>query len=104
LTVPRLIFAATTKGITMRLAVAALLAVLAVLALLAVPAHAGAACHRASCGVLAPLYGRGYAPLDCAATVFPKPRWCRCWGARRVVLTARHTRAVHRVRHGRCYS
>lgn len=85
----------------MRLAVAALLAVLA---LLAVPAYAGAACHRASCGVLAPLYGRGYAPLDCAATVFPKPRWCRCWGSRRVVLTARHGRAVHRVRHARCYS
>ena len=61
----------------MRLAVAALLAVLA---LLAVPAYAGAACHRASCGVLASLYGRGYAPLDCTATDFPKPRWCRCWG------------------------
>ena len=38
--------------------------------------------------LLSPLYGGGYAPLDCAATVFPPPRWCR-WGSHRRVLRAR---------------
>jgi hypothetical protein len=66
----------------MRLAVAALLAVLAM------PAYAG--------GGLPPLIGGGYAPLDCAATVFPAPPWCHhCWGSRRAVSTWR--RALRRV-------
>jgi len=38
------------------------------LAVLAVPACAGGLCRHAASGVLAPLYGGGYAPLDCAAT------------------------------------
>ena len=49
------------------------LIVAAVLAVLAVPAYAGGLCHRAGGGALPPLYGGGFAPLDCAATVFPRP-------------------------------
>jgi len=62
----------------------------ALLAVLAVPAEAGGLRHHASI-LLSPLYGGGYTPLDCAATVFPPPRWCR-WGSHRRVLRAR----VHR--------
>jgi hypothetical protein len=47
------------------------LIVAAVLAVLAVPAYAGGLC-RGSSGGLPPLYGGGYTPLDCAATVFPE--------------------------------
>jgi hypothetical protein len=54
------------------------LIVAAVLAVLAVPAYAGGLCYRGSGGGLPPLYGGGFTPLDCAATVFPAPRWCRC--------------------------
>jgi hypothetical protein len=71
------------------------LIVAAVLAVLAVPAYAGGLCHRA--GVLPPLYGGGFAPLDCAATVFPAPRWCRCRVSSRVASITRRARAGHRV-------
>ena len=47
------------------------LIVVAVLAVLAVPAYAGGLCYRGSGGGLPPLYGGGFTPLDCAATVFP---------------------------------
>src|SRR5262245_2504554 len=73
------------------------LIVAAVLAVLAVPAYAGGLCHRASGGGLPQLYGGGYAPLDCAATVFPAPRWCRCGVSSRAVSIARRARAAHRV-------
>jgi hypothetical protein len=71
------------------------LIVAAVLAVLAVPAYAGGLCHRAS--GLPPLYGGGYTPLDCAATVFPAPRRCRCWVSPRGVSITRRPRAAHRV-------
>ena len=61
------------------------LIVVAVLAVLAVPAYAGGLCYRGSGGGLPPLYGGGFTPLDCAATVFPAPRWCRCGVSPRVV-------------------
>jgi hypothetical protein len=62
----------------------------ALLVALAMPAHAGARRHHGPSGVLAPLYGGGYTPLDCAATVFPAPRWCRhCWPPRRAVSIVR---------------
>jgi hypothetical protein len=75
----------------MRLTVAVLLAALAV------PAHAGGLRHHAYGGVIPPLYGGGYTPLDCAATVFPvRPLWCHhCWRSRRAVSTWR--RALRRV-------
>jgi hypothetical protein len=73
------------------------LIVAAVLAVLAVPAYAGGLCYRASGGGLPPLYGGGYAPLDCAATVFPAPRWCRCRVSSRVASITRRPRAAHRV-------
>jgi len=76
----------------MRLIIAALLAVLAV------PSHAGGLRHHPPSGsVLAPLYGGGYTPLACAATVFPSPRWCHCRLSTRPVPTWRHGRAAHRV-------
>lgn len=60
----------------MRFTVAVLLAIL--MAALALPAHAGGF-------VVPPLIGGGYAPLDCAATVFPAPPWCHRWRSHRVV-------------------
>jgi len=70
----------------MRLVVAVLLA------MPIVPAHAGAL--RPDPGpLLSPLYGGGYTPLDCAATVFPPPRWCR-WESHRRVLRARAHRCL----------
>jgi hypothetical protein len=72
-------------------------AFVAVLAALAVPAHAGGLRHHlAPASVLPPLYGGGYTPLACAATVFPAPRWCHCRGSPRAVSTARRARAAHR--------
>lgn len=73
------------------------LTVAAVLAVLAVPAYAGGLCYRAGGGALPPLYGGGFAPLDCAATVFPAPRWCRCRVSSRVISITRRARAGHRV-------
>jgi hypothetical protein len=73
------------------------LIVAAVLAVLAVPAYAGGLCYRGSGGGLPPLYGGGFTPLDCAATVFPAPRWCRCGVSPRVVSITRRPRATHRV-------
>jgi hypothetical protein len=73
------------------------LIVAAVLAVLAVPAYAGGLCYRASGGGLPPLYGGGFTPLDCAATVFPAPRRCRCSVSPRVVSITRRPRATHRV-------
>jgi hypothetical protein len=68
----------------MRLAVAAVFAVL-----LTVSAYAGSG--------VPPLIGGGYAPLDCAATVFPAPPWCHRWGSHRVVR-----RMLHRGRPCHC--
>jgi hypothetical protein len=68
------------------------LAVIALLAMLIVPAHAGALRHYSG-PLLSPLYGGGYTPLDCAATVFPPPRWCR-WGSHRRVFRARAHRCL----------
>src|SRR6266545_7639153 len=73
------------------------LIVAAVLAVLTVPAFAGGLYHRAGGGALPPLYGGGFAPLDCAATVFPAPRWCRCRVSSRAVAITRRARAGHRV-------
>jgi len=73
----------------MRLTIGALLVVLAVLV---GPAQGGALRHYPS-PLLSPLYGGGYAPLDCAATVFPPPRWCR-WGSHRLAFRARAHRCL----------
>jgi hypothetical protein len=72
------------------------LIVAAVLAVLTVPAFAGGLYHRAAGGVLPPLYGGGFAPLDCAATVFPAPRWCHGRVSSRAVAITRRARAGHR--------
>jgi hypothetical protein len=64
----------------------------ALLTVLMVPAQAGSLRHYPGL-LLPPLYGGGYTPLDCAATVFPPPRWCR-WGSHRLVLRARAHRCL----------
>jgi hypothetical protein len=72
------------------------LTVAAVLAALAVPAYAGGLRHHLPPGSgLPPLYGGGYTPLACAATVFSAPRGCRRWGSPHAV--SRRARAAHRV-------
>jgi hypothetical protein len=53
-----------------------------ILAMLVMPAHAGSG--------VPPLIGGGYAPLDCAATVFPAPPWCHRWGSHRVMRRMLH--------------
>jgi len=70
----------------MRLAVAAFLLVLAGLV---GPVQAGAPRHYPG-PLLSPLYGGGYTPLDCAATVFPPPRWCWRGSHRRVLRIRAH--------------